>query len=109
MAVWFTATIISVIATSSRCADGPSPTCSKMGRRLDRNVGNAVVGRLDEVWHLPATSPFAADPTMPPRSSGRLRGRAIHLVRGNHDRKATLALLGPRSNTTPNSFSNVDH
>lgn len=52
---------------------------------------NAVVGPQDEVWHL---GDFAhrCGPNHVNEIFGRLRGKAIHLVRGNHDRKATLGL-----------------
>ncbi|PJI56035.1 metallophosphoesterase [Methylobacterium radiotolerans] len=52
---------------------------------------NAVVGTQDEVWHL---GDFAhrCGPNRVAEIFGRLRGRAIHLVRGNHDRRYTLAL-----------------
>ncbi|MHC2109124.1 metallophosphoesterase family protein [Methylobacterium sp. CM6246] len=52
---------------------------------------NAVVGPSDEVWHL---GDFAhrCGPNRRAEIFGRLRGRAIHLVLGTHDRGATLDL-----------------
>src|SRR5438094_35253 len=52
---------------------------------------NATVGLNDEVWHL---GDFAhrCGPNRLLDIFASLNGRAIHLVRGNHDRKVTLAL-----------------
>jgi calcineurin-like phosphoesterase family protein len=67
---------------------------------------NAVVGTQDEVWHL---GDFAhrCGPNRIAEIFGRLRGRAIHLVRGNHDRRYTLAL--PWSSIQDYAELVVDH
>ncbi|MCE4226676.1 metallophosphoesterase [Methylobacterium sp. C25] len=52
---------------------------------------NAVVGVDDEVWHL-GDFAYRCGPNRMAEIFHRLHGRALHLVRGNHDRKRTLAL-----------------
>lgn len=52
---------------------------------------NAVVRKDDEVWYL-GDFAYRCGPNRLAEIFGRLHGRKIHLVRGNHDRRATLAL-----------------
>jgi calcineurin-like phosphoesterase family protein len=52
---------------------------------------NAVVGSSDEVWYL-GNFAYRCSPIHRTEIFRRLRGRAIHLVLGAHDRKATLDL-----------------
>lgn len=52
---------------------------------------NATVGSCDEVWHL-GNFAYRCGPNRQAEIFSRLRGRAIHLLRGRHDRGRTLAL-----------------
>ncbi|MGX9981782.1 metallophosphoesterase family protein [Methylobacterium fujisawaense] len=52
---------------------------------------NAIVGTHDEVWHL-GNFAHRCGPNRLSSIFDRLKGRAIHLVRGRHDRKETLRL-----------------
>lgn len=52
---------------------------------------NATVGVQDEVWHL-GDFAYRCGPNRLSTIFRSLNGRAIHLVRGNHDRGSTLSL-----------------
>lgn len=52
---------------------------------------NSTVGPDDEVWHL-GNFAYRCGPNQRAAIFGSLNGRAIHLIRGNHDGKTTLSL-----------------
>lgn len=90
MTVWFTADHHfghrNIIALCNR----PFADVEEMDEALiDR--WNAVVGAGDEVWHL-GDFAYRCGPNRIAGIFERLRGSAIHLVRGSHDRTATLSL-----------------
>jgi len=90
MTLWFTADHHFGHANIIRFCNRPFADVAEMEEGLVERW-NATVGNSDEVWHL-GDFAYRCGPNRLKEIFGRLHGRAIHLVRGSHDRKATLAL-----------------
>lgn len=90
MTIWFTADHHFGHRNIIRFCGRPFQDVDEMDEVLIEEW-NATVGSQDEVWHL---GDFACrcGPNRAANIFGRLSGRSIHLVRGNHDRKAILDL-----------------
>ncbi len=90
MAVWFTADHHFGHGSIIQLCGRPFSDVVEMDNAMVERW-NAVVGSEDVVWHL---GDFAhrCGPNHAAEIFGCLHGKAIHLIRGNHDRKTTLAL-----------------
>lgn len=90
MSLWFTADHHFGHANIIRFCSRPFADVAEMDETMIERW-NAAVGRHDVVWHL---GDFAhrCGPNRRREIFNRLHGRAIHLVRGNLDRKETLSL-----------------
>ncbi|GAN46951.1 MULTISPECIES: metallophosphoesterase family protein [Methylobacterium] len=90
MTLWFTADHHFGHANIIRFCHRPFADVAEMDEAMIERW-NAVVEDRDEVWHL-GDFAYRCGPNRQAEIFGRLHGRAIHLVRGNHDRGRTLAL-----------------
>ncbi|WP_103985119.1 metallophosphoesterase [Methylobacterium sp. 190mf] len=90
MTIWFTADHHFGHANIIRFCGRPFADAGEMDEAMVERW-NSVVGMRDEVWHL---GDFAhrCGPNQQAEIFRRLRGRSIHLIRGNHDRKSNLLL-----------------
>lgn len=88
--LWFTADHHFGHSNIIHFCDRPFANVAEMDEALVERW-NATVGNLDEVWHL-GNFAYRCGPNHLAEIFGRLNGRALHLVRGNHDKKMTLAL-----------------
>lgn len=90
MTLWFTADQhfghANIIVPCRR----PFADCDEMDEAMIERW-NATVGIHDEVWHV-GDFGCRCGPNRLATIFGSLNGRAIHLVRGNNDRRATLSL-----------------
>jgi len=90
MTVWFTADQHFGHANIIRHCGRPFSDVVEMDEAMIQRW-NASVGSDDEVWHL-GNFAYRCGPNRMREIYSRLRGRALHLVRGNHDSKRTLEL-----------------
>ncbi len=90
MALWFTADHHFGHANIIRFCRRPFADVAEMDEEMVERW-NATVDTGDEVWHL-GDFAYRCGPNRQAEIFNRLHGRAIHLVRGNHDRGRTLAL-----------------
>ncbi|MBK3402633.1 metallophosphoesterase [Methylorubrum populi] len=90
MTIWFTADHHFGHANIIRHCGRPFTDVKEMDEFLIERW-NDVVGAHDEVWHL-GDFAYRCGPRRMAEIFGCLRGKALHLVRGNHDRKHVLAL-----------------
>ncbi|WP_183507352.1 metallophosphoesterase family protein [Methylobacterium brachythecii] len=90
MTIWFTSDHHFGHTNIIRFCGRPYSSVEEMDEALVERW-NSVVGSNDEVWHL---GDFAhrCGPNRMREIFSSLRGRAVHLVLGNHDRKHTLEL-----------------
>ena len=90
MTLWFTADQHFGHANIIRFCDRPFADVAEMDELMIQRW-NSVVGMRDEVWHL-GDFAYRCGPNRQSEIFHQLKGRAIHLVRGNYDRKSTLNL-----------------
>ena len=90
MTLWFTSDNHFGHANINEFCRRPSRDCNEMDEMMIERW-NATVCPQDEVWHL---GDFAhrCGPNQLSTIFRSLNGRAIHLVRGSHDRRSTLSL-----------------
>lgn len=90
MTLWFTADHHFGHANIVRFCRRPFANAAEMDEAMVERW-NANVDDHDEVWHL-GNFAYRCGPNRLAEIFGRLHGRAIHLVRGNLDRRTTLTL-----------------
>lgn len=90
MTLWFTADHHFGHANIIRLCHRPFADVAEMDEAMVERW-NAAIDSCDEVWHL-GDFAYRCGPNRQAEIFSRLRGRAIHLVRGNHDSGRTLAL-----------------
>jgi calcineurin-like phosphoesterase family protein len=90
MTLWFTADHHFGHANIIRFCGRPFADAAEMDEAMVERW-NSVVGMRDEVWYL-GNFAHRCGPNRQAEIFSQLRGSAIHLVLGNHDRKTTLNL-----------------
>lgn len=90
MTLWFTADHHFGHANIIRFRNRPFTDTTEMDEAMVQRW-NATVEKDEEVWHL-GNFAYRCAPNRCAEIFSRLSGRAIHLIRGNHDNKLTLKL-----------------